>query len=105
MRYLVAVGRFWYDFIVGDDWRIAAGVIAVLGVGAAIEAAGMGGDWLAPIVAIALVVVFAVPLLLGSGGPAAAPTAVVAGRFGPAAVVASPRPEQTRGDADVSDLA
>jgi hypothetical protein len=28
------LGRFWYDFIVGDDWRIAAGVALVLLVGA-----------------------------------------------------------------------
>jgi H+/Cl- antiporter ClcA len=24
--------RFWYDFIVGDDWRIATGVVAALGM-------------------------------------------------------------------------
>jgi hypothetical protein len=29
-----AFGRFWFDFVIGDDWRIAAGVAAVLGVGA-----------------------------------------------------------------------
>jgi hypothetical protein len=23
-------GAFWYDFIVGDDWRIAAGVIVTI---------------------------------------------------------------------------
>ena len=34
MRYVRAFGRFWYDFVIGDDWRIAAGVAAVLGVGA-----------------------------------------------------------------------
>ena len=26
--------RFWYDFIVGDDWRIALGVVLVLAAGA-----------------------------------------------------------------------
>ena len=26
MRYVVAFGRFWWDFIVGDDWRVAAGL-------------------------------------------------------------------------------
>jgi hypothetical protein len=26
--------RFWWDFIVGDDWRIAAGVSVVLAIGA-----------------------------------------------------------------------
>jgi len=27
MRYLRGFGRFWYDFIVGDDWRVAVGVV------------------------------------------------------------------------------
>ncbi len=27
MKYLKAFGLFWYHFIVGDDWRIACGVI------------------------------------------------------------------------------
>ena len=43
MRFLVGFGRFWYEFIVGDDWRIAAGVTLVLAVGAVVEAAGLGG--------------------------------------------------------------
>ena len=34
MRFLVRFLRFWYDFIVGDAWEIAAGVVAVLGIGA-----------------------------------------------------------------------
>jgi hypothetical protein len=25
-----AFGRFWYDFVVGDDWRIALGVATTL---------------------------------------------------------------------------
>jgi hypothetical protein len=27
-------GRFWFDFVVGDDWRIAAGIALVVVVGA-----------------------------------------------------------------------
>ena len=27
-------GRFWWDFIIGEDWKIAAGVAVVLAVGA-----------------------------------------------------------------------
>ena len=27
MKWLLQFGRFWYDFIVGDDWRIAVGVV------------------------------------------------------------------------------
>jgi hypothetical protein len=34
MRFLRGFGRFWWDFIVGDDWRIAAGVTVVLAIGA-----------------------------------------------------------------------
>jgi hypothetical protein len=26
--------RFWWDFVIGDDWRIAAGVATVLAGGA-----------------------------------------------------------------------
>jgi hypothetical protein len=39
-RLVTGFARFWWDFIVGDDWRIAAGVVAVLGVGALLA----GGD-------------------------------------------------------------
>lgn len=27
-----AVARFWYEFIIGDDWRVAVGVVAALAV-------------------------------------------------------------------------
>jgi hypothetical protein len=30
--------RFWWDFVIGEDWRIAAGVVAVLGAGALLVA-------------------------------------------------------------------
>ena len=33
MRFHVRFLRFWYEFIVGDAWEIAAGVLVVLGVG------------------------------------------------------------------------
>jgi hypothetical protein len=39
MRVVAAFGRFWWDFIVGDDWRIAAGVVLVLGLGAVLVSA------------------------------------------------------------------
>ena len=34
MKYIVGFGRFWWDFIAGEDWKIAAGVAAVLAIGA-----------------------------------------------------------------------
>lgn len=30
LGHLRAFGAFWYDFIVGDDWRVALGVAAAL---------------------------------------------------------------------------
>jgi hypothetical protein len=41
--------RFWWDFVVGDDWRAAAGVVIALGATAAIVAAGVNAWWLMPI--------------------------------------------------------
>jgi hypothetical protein len=34
MTVLRGIGRFVYDFVVGDDWKIAAGVVGALLVGA-----------------------------------------------------------------------
>lgn len=34
MRFVIGFFRFWYDFIVGDDWRIALMVVISLTVGA-----------------------------------------------------------------------
>ncbi len=50
MRFL----RFWWDFVVGDDWRAALGVVVALGATAVIVAAGVDAWWLMPI-AVALV--------------------------------------------------
>jgi hypothetical protein len=58
MRYLKAFGRFWFDFIVGDDWRIAAGVVTVLAVGAlAVETELLSDSVLTVLVAAAIVAV------------------------------------------------
>jgi hypothetical protein len=38
MRFARGFLRFWWDFVVGDDWRIAAGVVAVLAGGALLVA-------------------------------------------------------------------
>ncbi len=37
--------RFWYDFIVGDDWTIAVGVVLALGVTALLAHGGMTSVW------------------------------------------------------------
>ena len=51
---LKAFGAFWWDFIVGDDWRIAAGVILGLALTAALTHWGVPAWWLVPLAAIGL---------------------------------------------------
>jgi hypothetical protein len=34
VRALRGFARFWWEFVIGDDWRIAAGVAAVLAAAA-----------------------------------------------------------------------
>ena len=33
MRFVRGFGRFWYDFLIGDDWKIAVGVVTTLALG------------------------------------------------------------------------
>jgi hypothetical protein len=50
--------RFWWDFIAGDDWRIAAGVVIVLAAGALLVARTAAPDGLvAALTALGIVVV------------------------------------------------
>jgi CBS-domain-containing membrane protein len=50
MNALASFGRFWWNFIVGDDWLAAAGVAVALGLTAV-----LGAWWvLPPAVAIVL---------------------------------------------------
>ena len=59
MKYLVSFGRFWWDFVVGDDWRVAALVVAAIGVTAAVAASDIAAWWVMP---LAVVLVLAVSL-------------------------------------------
>jgi hypothetical protein len=54
MTRIAAFGRFWWDFVVGDDWVAAAGVIAGLALTAALAA-----WWVMPI-AVAIVLTMSV---------------------------------------------
>jgi hypothetical protein len=54
MRTLRAVGRFAYDFVIGDDWRVAAGVGIALGATAALAATDEPAWWLLPLAVVLL---------------------------------------------------
>jgi len=45
MRRLRTFGAFWYDFVVGDDWRIAVGVVVGLALTALLVHAGHVRAW------------------------------------------------------------
>lgn len=51
---LKALGAFWYDFVIGDDWRVAAGVVAMLAIVWAVSRTTVSSWWLLP-VAVAIV--------------------------------------------------
>jgi hypothetical protein len=55
MRYVRSFVRFWWDFIVGDDWRVAAGLAVALALTWLLTHHGVTAWWLLPV---------AVPLLL-----------------------------------------
>jgi hypothetical protein len=48
LRGLTAFGRFWYGFIIGDDWTVAATVAAALAATWLLHTAGVAAWWLPP---------------------------------------------------------
>jgi uncharacterized membrane protein len=41
-------GRFWWDFVVGDDWRVAALVAVAIGATAGLAHSDITAWWLLP---------------------------------------------------------
>ncbi len=53
LRGLAAFGKFWYEFIIGDDWTVAAAVAAALVATWLLHTAGVTAWWLPPLAAVA----------------------------------------------------
>jgi hypothetical protein len=53
VRWIRAFVLFWVDFVVGDDWTVAAAVTAALLATYGLHRAGMNAWWLTPVVAVA----------------------------------------------------
>jgi hypothetical protein len=49
MRRLAAFGRFWWEFVIGDDWLVAVLVAVGIGATAALAAASVAAWWLLPL--------------------------------------------------------
>ena len=56
MRYVFAFGRFWWNFVVGDDWRVAAGLLVAFTLTWVLAHHGVAAWWLLPL-AVALLLV------------------------------------------------
>jgi hypothetical protein len=59
MSHLRSFARFWWDFIVGDDWRLAAGVALALSATWLLAREADEAWWLLPL-AIAVVLALSV---------------------------------------------
>ncbi|TAM93025.1 MAG: hypothetical protein EPN43_01395 [Jatrophihabitans sp.] len=57
MRAIRAFGRFWYEFLIGDDWKIAAAVVSAMVVLGVIMASTRLADSALAVLGGALVVV------------------------------------------------
>jgi hypothetical protein len=54
VKWLKSFGDFWYDFIIGDDWQVAAIVVAALALTAALtHGASVAAWWLLPVAVLA----------------------------------------------------
>jgi hypothetical protein len=54
MTYLKKFLLFWYDFIVGDDWVIAVGIVAVLALLELLARRRLDVWWLMPAAVVSL---------------------------------------------------
>jgi hypothetical protein len=65
MKYLKSFGRFLYDFIIGDDWKIAAGVaIALITLAVLVGKHALGDRVLAVLGGLLIAALFVVSLLV-----------------------------------------
>jgi hypothetical protein len=55
MSRFAAFGRFWWDFVIGDDPLAASSIVLAVGFSAALAHSGVGAWWfLPPVVVVVL---------------------------------------------------
>jgi hypothetical protein len=59
MGFIKNFGLFWYDFVVGDDWSVAVGIVIALIITALLAHQNITAWWLMP---VAVVLVLAMSL-------------------------------------------
>ena len=58
MKFLKAFGLFWYDFVIGDDWKIAVYVVGALAIVAALAVNDVLSDGTTVILGAVLTMIF-----------------------------------------------
>jgi hypothetical protein len=48
VKWLAGFGRFWWEFVIGDDWLVAVLVAVAIGATALLAAANIAAWWLLP---------------------------------------------------------
>jgi hypothetical protein len=61
---------FWYDFVVGDDWTVALGVLVLLLVCGMLAHAGLAAAWLLMTLGVAIILGFSLWRVGAGGAPA-----------------------------------
>lgn len=56
MSRIASFFHFLWDFVVGDDWRIALGVVVALGITAAVATTEVAAWWILPVSVLILLV-------------------------------------------------
>lgn len=60
-----AFGRFWYDLVIGEDWKLAAGVGGTLALVTTAMVTGLLAGWAIPVAGVGLLLAcFAAALLI-----------------------------------------
>jgi hypothetical protein len=54
MSALRSFGRFWWEFVIGDDWLVAAGIVAALALTKLLTADNVNAWWLLPLAVVVL---------------------------------------------------
>jgi hypothetical protein len=65
LKFLKSFGAFWYDFIIGDDWKIAVAVVLALTLLVGVMSLNLFGDaGLAVLGGVAIVAAFAATIAI-----------------------------------------
>jgi hypothetical protein len=68
MRFLRGVGRFGYDFVIGDDWKIAAAVVTALLAGVVLLVSGVPATATVPLTAGLIAAAFTTAMVIDVRG-------------------------------------